>query len=149
MSSGGLLSCVLTAHCSGMAADPPSWEFEISGKVIEVAEAEGAAAAAAPSAAAQPTTGISTAPPVSKGPPMTSCLRRLTIRLDQQQYPQDGIITWTKALHEGPHKEKFSVRWPSWTPHRAPESLLPIPSAVSDIKHRSILLHSEEFKRPP
>ena len=94
-----------------MAADPPSWEFEISGKVIEVAEAEGAAAAAAPSAAAQSATGVSAALPVNKGPPMTSCLRRLTIRLDQQLYPHDGLITWTKALHEGPHKEKFSVRW--------------------------------------
>ncbi|BDA43339.1 SWI/SNF-related matrix-associated actin-dependent regulator [Coccomyxa sp. Obi] len=95
---------------TGSAADPPSWEFEISGKVIDVAEAEGAAAAAAPSAAAQPATGVTAAPLVSKGPPMTSCLRRLTIRLDPQLYPHDGVITWTKALHEGPHKEKFSVR---------------------------------------
>jgi hypothetical protein len=40
---------------------------------------------------------------------MSFYLRRLTIRLDQQ-YPNDGVITWTKAAHEGPHKEKFSVR---------------------------------------
>lgn len=87
------------------AAEPPSWEFEISGKVIEVADAEGAAAVGT----AQPANGIAPVP-AAKGPPMSWHIRRLSIRLDPKQYPNDGVITWTKTLHEGPHKEKFSVR---------------------------------------
>ena len=94
---------------SGYAAEPPSWEFEISGKVIDAAEAEGTVAPAAPSTAAQPAAVTAAAAP-SKGLPMSSYLRRLTIRLDQQLHSDDGVITWTKALHEGPHKEKFSIR---------------------------------------
>ena len=46
----------------------------------------------------------------SSGPRFSSLIRRLTVRLDPELYPTDGVITWSKALHEGPAKEKFSIR---------------------------------------
>ena len=94
--------------------DPPSWEFEISGKVIDAAEAEGALATAGgsgPQLQQQGPHSSQGGQQGPKGPPMSSFIRRLTVRLDPQQYPgSEGIINWTKAGHEGAHKDKFSIR---------------------------------------
>ena len=80
----------------------------MSGRLIERAESEGAAAA--PPAAAPLPGSAAALGGLGTGPRFGSLIRRLTIRLDPEQYPTDGVITWSKALHEGPAKEKFSIR---------------------------------------
>jgi hypothetical protein len=91
-----------------IVAGPPSWEFEVSGRLIERAESEGATAA--PPAAAPLPGSAAALGGLGTGPRFGSLIRRLTIRLDPEQYPMDGVVTWSKALHEGPAKEKFSAR---------------------------------------
>ena len=92
--------------CTG----PPSWEFEVSGRLIERAESEGTAAAPMVPAPLPGSAAALGGQQSSLGPRFSSLIRRLTIRLDPEQYPADGVITWSKALHEGPAKDKFSVR---------------------------------------
>ena len=92
--------------CTG----PPSWEFEVSGRLIERAESEGTAAAPIVPAPLPGSAAALGGQQSSLGPRFSSLIRRLTIRLDPEQYPTDGVITWSKALHEGPAKDKFSVR---------------------------------------
>ena len=91
-------------------AGPPSWEFEVSGRLIERAESEGTAPAPITPAPLPGSAAALSGQPVISGPRFSTLIRRLTIRLDPKQYPDDGVITWSKALHEGPAKEKFSVR---------------------------------------
>lgn len=93
------------------SAGPPSWEFEVSGRLIERSESEGAAAAPVTAAPLPGSAAALGAQSGSSGPRFSSLIRRLTIRLDPELYPDDGIITWSKALHEGPAKEKFNIRW--------------------------------------
>ena len=92
-------------------AGPPSWEFEVSGRLIERSESEGTAAAPVTAAPLPGSAAALGAQSGSSGPRFSSLIRRLTIRLDPEQYPDDGVITWSKALHEGPAKEKFNIRW--------------------------------------
>ena len=93
-------------ECTG----PPSWEFEVSGRLIERTESEGTVAAPIVPAPLPGSAAALGGQPSSLGPRFSSLVRRLTIRLDPEQYPTDGVITWSKALHEGPAKDKFSVR---------------------------------------
>ncbi|CAK0780702.1 hypothetical protein CVIRNUC_005145 [Coccomyxa viridis] len=94
----------------GHTSGPPSWEFEVSGRLIERAESEGTAAAPIVPAPLPGSAAALGGQQSSLGPRFSSLIRRLTIRLDPEQYPADGVITWSKALHEGPAKDRFSVR---------------------------------------
>ena len=82
----------------------------MSGRLIERAESEGTAAAPVVPAPLPGSTAAQGGQQSSLGPRFSSLIRQLTIRLDPEQYPTDGVITWRKALHEGPAKDKFSVR---------------------------------------
>ena len=83
----------------------------MSGRLIERAESEGTAAAPIVPAPLPGSAAALGGQQSSLGPRFSSLIRRLTIRLDPEQYPTDGVITWSKALHEGPAKDKFSVRF--------------------------------------
>ena len=82
----------------------------MSGRLIERSESEGTAAAPIVPAPLPGSTAALGGQQSSLGPRFSSLIRRLTIRLDPEQYPTDGVITWSKALHEGPAKDKLSVR---------------------------------------
>lgn len=93
-------------------AEPPSWEFEVSGRLIDASEAEGSSAAASTSAAQAPGSAGQAVAAAGKtpSPPLTSLLRRLTVRLDAEQYPAANVIVWSRNAHEGPPRDRFSVR---------------------------------------
>ncbi|XP_071915161.1 SWI/SNF complex component SNF12 homolog [Coffea arabica] len=79
------------AHTDSKNADPPSWSLKICGRILE----DGADPAALGSL------NISSSP----YPKFSSFIRKMTVYLDQNLYPDNHVILWensrSPALHEG------------------------------------------------